>query len=437
MKVLILAYDFPPFVSVGGLRPHSWLKYLPQHGIEPVVITRQWSNHYGDERDYVAPGVTDRVETEVAASGLVIRTPYRPNLSNRLLLSAGRQRYRWLRRIVTGWYEVAQYPLDVGPKVRLYEEARRYLSTNHVDAILATGDPFVLFRYAADLSREFGVPWVADYRDPWSQDRRRPRLLRTWEGSLERRLVASAALVTTAAEAFRPALARMHRREIAVVPNGFDPEAVAVAAGVEQDDAQLTIAFAGAVHAWFPLQSVFGVLQSFLRSAPGAPIAVRMIGVNDRERLAAMTRDDFPDLAPRVTFTGRLPNPVALQELAHANVLLMFNMYANPGTKVYDYMAVRRRILLCYSQEPEAEELKTRYYNLEPGADDHVLERLVEETRSGTVVRDATHLRRVLEELRDEFARYGKIACDPVGTERYSRAALAGRMAALLEGLPK
>ena len=27
-KVIILAYDFPPYVSVGGLRPSSWYNYL-------------------------------------------------------------------------------------------------------------------------------------------------------------------------------------------------------------------------------------------------------------------------------------------------------------------------------------------------------------------------------------------------------------------------
>ena len=40
-KVLILAYDFPPYVSAGGLRPYNWYLYLKEFGVEPVVITRQ------------------------------------------------------------------------------------------------------------------------------------------------------------------------------------------------------------------------------------------------------------------------------------------------------------------------------------------------------------------------------------------------------------
>ncbi len=32
-KLLILAYDFPPYVSVGGLRPYAWYRYLKEYGV--------------------------------------------------------------------------------------------------------------------------------------------------------------------------------------------------------------------------------------------------------------------------------------------------------------------------------------------------------------------------------------------------------------------
>lgn len=32
--VLILAYDFPPYVSVGGLRPHYWFENFNVHNIQ-------------------------------------------------------------------------------------------------------------------------------------------------------------------------------------------------------------------------------------------------------------------------------------------------------------------------------------------------------------------------------------------------------------------
>lgn len=63
-KVLILAYDFPPYVSVGGLRPYSWYKYLHQSDVYPIVITRQWNNQYGNGMDYVAPSESSETLVE-------------------------------------------------------------------------------------------------------------------------------------------------------------------------------------------------------------------------------------------------------------------------------------------------------------------------------------------------------------------------------------
>ena len=38
LKVLILAYDFPPYVSVGGIRPYNWMKFMPEFDVEPMVM---------------------------------------------------------------------------------------------------------------------------------------------------------------------------------------------------------------------------------------------------------------------------------------------------------------------------------------------------------------------------------------------------------------
>lgn len=439
VKVLILAYDFPPYVSVGGLRPYAWLEYLRRYGVEPVVVTRQWARRYGDERDYVAPGDSDRVEIERSEHGTLIRTPYTPNLANRLLLSRGPDRWRRLRRLVTAWYEVMQYHAFVGPKAEVYRAARRYLEESGAEAIVATGEPFVLFHYAAALSREFGIPWVADYRDPWSQNRKRNALVPGRdEARLERRVVASAAAITTPAEVFRDLLARLHPdKRIEVIPNGYDPEAIAAAAGVEQGRDRLTVAFTGTVYPWYPLTSAFGVFEDFVRDHPEAPLAVRMIGVSPRESLEKLVRGRFPNLAPAVTFTPRLSNRDVIRELAAANVFLTFNNYANPGTKIYDYLALGRRILLCYSDDPDAQLLEERHYAVETvgEASPRVLEELVRETAAGVVVRDAKHLREVMEELAAEFRGTGSISCTTTGAERYSRVIQTERLAELLRSL--
>lgn len=439
VRVLILAYDFPPLVRVGVLRPYSWFRYFPEFGIEPVVVTRQWENRYGDDRDYVAASASGDLVVERNERGTILRTPYRPNWSQRLLLRHGPARYRLLRKAITAWYEAGQYYAVIGPKKELYRAARGYLRENGVDAILATGEPFVLFNYATKLSAEFRAPWIADFRDPWSQDSEGAlrRVSRAWVVRLERRCTQSASALTTVSESFRDAISPLHAGQtIHIIRNGYDPEAISRAAGVEQESERLTVAFVGSLYAWDPIRSFFAVCDRVARRS-GRELELRFIGLNVRPTVESMLAAEFPDLSRRVRFLDRLPNDRAAVELARANVFLMFNNYATVGTKIYDYMAVKRRVLLCYSDDTQAMQLKERHYNLQEfsGQDDRPVERLIEATTAGAVIRDEKHLEAVLHDLLDEFARNGRIACRSVGTERFSRREQARRLAAILREL--
>ena len=112
-KILILAYDFPPYVSVGGLRPYSWYKYLHEYGVHPVVITRQWSNKYGNYMDYIAPGESDNTIVELLNESTLIKTPYRPNLANKLMIKYGESKFKFIRKLISGFYEISQFILQM------------------------------------------------------------------------------------------------------------------------------------------------------------------------------------------------------------------------------------------------------------------------------------------------------------------------------------
>ncbi|UPT66320.1 MAG: hypothetical protein M0D57_17885 [Sphingobacteriales bacterium JAD_PAG50586_3] len=157
-KVLILAYDFPPYVSVGALRPHSWYKYFPESGIYPVVVTRQWGNKYKSNLDYIAAGDSTNVIEEVGEHGTILRAPYKPNFANRLLLKYGDSKYSLLRKGVSAYYEIIQYLTHKGPKASLFYAADEYLKNNKVDCIIATAEPYVLLKYASALGKKHNTP---------------------------------------------------------------------------------------------------------------------------------------------------------------------------------------------------------------------------------------------------------------------------------------
>lgn len=109
MNVLILAHDFPPYVSVGGLRPYSWMKYLPAYDIHPVIVTRNWNDEQTDSNSFIRASTIQTVEQLNEEEYTLIKTPYRPNFAHRMLHKKGPSHYRFLRQFYSLTMELAQF----------------------------------------------------------------------------------------------------------------------------------------------------------------------------------------------------------------------------------------------------------------------------------------------------------------------------------------
>ena len=423
-RLLILAYDFPPFVSVGGLRPYAWYRYLKEYGVEPVVVTRQWGNKYGNELDYIAPGESDETIVEETEYGTIIRTPYKPNLANRIMLKYGRSKFALIRKIVTAWYEFMQFIFFVGPKSGLYRGAKEYLKQNKVDAIIATGEPFVLFKYASALSKKYGIPWVADYRDPWIQSKNRRKGVGKCGKYFEKKFTANAECVITVDDFFKKQIETNVYKPFQIIPNGYSPDAINVVSDIKQGDDCLRFAFVGTIYKWHPLESVLHCFSSFADSDINPIFELNFYGVNNADVIKSLVNDKYPNLIGKVNVNPRMENSLLMKKLAMHNVMLLFNYYSFTGTKIYDYIGLRRKIMLCYSDDAEAKSLKEKYYysiGELKGLSTHQQEDLINITHSGVVVKDKAQLTIVLEDLYDEFLRTGMIECSTIDADKFSR----------------
>jgi hypothetical protein len=437
-KVLILAYDFPPYVSVGGLRPYAWYNYLKEFGVEPIVVTRQWENVHGNHLDYISEGSSDEPIVEESELGTIIRTPYIPNFANRLMLKYGEKKYRILRKSISAFYEFAQFIVPTGPKVELYRVAKEYLKNNKVDVIIATGDPFVLFSFASKLSKEFDIPWIADYRDPWSQSfsANKGSIQLKTDYFFEKKIVRSAHSIITVDLLFKLKLAQLFpTKQLTILPNGFDPIEIEKTKNINQNNSLLTFAFIGTIYLWHPLNQVLGSFSKFVKQNPQAQILIKFYGINDMEFIEEKSKKLFPELLDKLIFLPKIPNGELLHKVAKDNVLLLFNYYQFTGTKIYDYLGLKRRILLCFENDKEANKLKEQYYFKTIETDISPQIEIINETNSGIIVKDVEHLKEVLKELYAEFEEKGFIACDSVGVEQYSRKIQVERLAEVIKAL--
>lgn len=439
-KVLILAYDFPPYVSVGGLRPYSWYKYFHEFGIYPIVVTRQWGNKYGNHLDYIAPSESSEVIVEETESGTIIRTPYKPNLANRLMLKYGESKYRILRRTISAYYELAQWIWPIGPKSQLYFVAREYMKEHKVDAIIATGEPFVLFKYASKLSDKFHKPWVADYRDPWMQDKSRgDNIIRKYfDRIIERKYIHNSLAISTVSEFFlNQIFENVPKQHFVISANGYDQENIQVVQNVMQNSDVLSIGFVGTLYKWHPLGLFLKELDGFMAKNVNLKVNVCFFGTNINDHDIDLIRRDFPNLAGSIRIYPRLINIDLMSSLAKMNILLLFNYYSYMGTKIYDYLGLKRKILFCFTDDENANRLKKEHFNISSNipVNEKLQEELIFATNSGVLVKDSSHLSTIFDDLFSEFEEFKMIKCNSNGVEKYSRRNQTEKLAVLIKSI--
>ena len=409
MKVLILCNDFPPLNSIGAQRPYSWFRHLREFGIDPVVVTKNWKGHSATPLDVLRNATGDRrTTTEENEYGTIIRVPLEVMPYERMLLKHGDKR-RSIRKMVTFIYRALSFVYSgFDPHRGILKAADAYIAANKVDGIIATGEPFQLFRHCYLLHKKFGLPWAADYRDGWrlnyvlghSRDPLR-KLLINWEFLFERKFLRTAGCIVTIDPVLGKALNSLHNKEVNVIYNGFDgyydgphePPSSAL---------PLTLNHTGTVTPGQRVEFLLQAVKELLSEQRLKPdeLLVRFIGLDYfPEQLRRVLSFDS-SLTRCITTSPRLPRAEVLKMNAEADYLVTLTeeKHTMINAKTYDYLAVQRPVLVV------------------PG-DKALLSNLVDELNAGESFYSLDALKRFLLEAVERKRRGETINAHPLRVE--------------------
>jgi len=421
MKVLILAYDFPPYTSMGGQRPYGWYRYLHESGIDPTVVTRHWHPQTQSKIDYCRSCGTETT-IENAVHGTVVRVPYRANLRDRLLIRFGLDRFARLRKLQSLWYSVAQFiSFLFDNKSYIHHEADRLLASEKFDFIIATGEPFILFRYAYLLSKKHQIRWVTDYRDCWSDNYEvnqnggfNKLLYRHYFRYFEKKYVSTAVAITTAAPVFMTELIKLFpNKNISVIYNGFDRDSPDLEAPAPMPNSKLTIGFAGTIYGFQPIEIFLAGLELFVAKYPQADISTVFWGADytasQRDRIVNFS----PALSPYIQTTARLDKKPLFEQMNQADMFLILDNKGMISGKLYEYLLFNKKIIMA-------------------GRDFGAMEEILNNTNAGIVCASPEEIAASLQICYSEWLKDGKIVAELVNVEHYSRKEQTNRFAAML-----
>ena len=156
MRVLIICNDFPPLNSIGSRRPYSWYRWFKEFGVEPIVITKQWTKKIEKQENIFKNPIEKEFQKEETEFGTIFRVPIKIIPPEKILLKNGESNLIILRKALTFIYKLFSFFSFFFDKHNgIYNQAKKYLKNEKVDVIIVSGEPFVLFRYGYLLSKKF------------------------------------------------------------------------------------------------------------------------------------------------------------------------------------------------------------------------------------------------------------------------------------------
>jgi glycosyltransferase involved in cell wall biosynthesis len=224
-KVLIIAYYFPPLGGSGVQRTLKFVKYLPQFGWQPTVLTVGPTAYYAKDESLLKEIEHLNIQ--------IIRTQSRgPNAmlhKNHDIVKMPKERMRRFLNFISDTFFIPDN--KIGWKKYAVKAASEHLSKNKYDVIFATAPPVTDFLIGVELKKRFKIPLVLDYRDSWLSYPFKffpTPLHRYIHFRKERYVVHKSDMITVTHRRVKEELLTRHKflrhEDVVILPHGFDPE---------------------------------------------------------------------------------------------------------------------------------------------------------------------------------------------------------------------
>jgi len=464
-RVLIITYYWPPSGGSGVQRWLKFVKYLRRFGWEPIIYTPE-----NPEYPALDPSLVADIPKELTVLRQPIWEPYSwyKSLTGRqpsdtiaagFASESGHQ--TWQERLAR-WIRGNLFIPDarrfwIRPSVRFLEA---YLKQHPVDVILSSGPPHSLHLIARALRQKTSLPWIADFRDPWTQIywfndlmlspralRRHQKLEASVYYEADRLLVVSPSMLEQVPSAFQA--------KTSVITNGFDPDDFPTQ-GPKHLDGVFRLVYTGILVAHQHPDRLWPLVATLVKQGRLDPahFKLQLIGKVDRSVVEAIKQAGIEALVELIPYVSHQEVIRYQQEASALLLLLIKDRAVAKGVltgKIFEYMA---------SQYLASQYLSSHYSSSQCpllclGATDSDAAALLRETGTGVCIdyEDVNGLERALLssiEAHRKLTEAAKTAEQaktspesdattvktlefPPAIQAYTREALTARLAALLE----
>ena len=362
-RILIITYYWPPSAGSGVQRWLKFAKYLPEYGWEPVIFTPENPDFELKDESLLQEvskdtevlkfpiwepyGIFRKIKkTPVKDPGVILENK-KKSLTDRLAI--------WLRANL----------LIPDPRVFWVKPSVNFLldiiEKNNIKAVITTGPPHSLHLIGRNIKRKSGLPWIADFRDPWSSWEFLDTLpmlkpVRIWHHKLELSVLQEADAVVTISPTFQQELERIGKRNVHLITNGFDSSDLPDFLRTPPDTDVFHVVYTGIIDAIRnPIPFMVAFKNAF--SSNGKMVKLTFVGRVSEQVQQYVQSDSW--LRSHVDFPGYLSHKEVFTYYRQASLLLLIltntkNAKGNVPGKLFEYMATGRKIIALGDPEGDS-----------------------------------------------------------------------------------
>jgi len=399
MRILLVTWYFPPTNEVAALRTGATARYLTERGHQVHVLTAKRNEpdislQVPLPEDHIVRTRwldIDRLKIMPTSAPRAQLTQAKQTLSQK----ARRAHFARLRAFASDTYlNLVHIPdRQNGWLPFAISAGREIVRDQNIELIYASGPSFTSFLAAKSLSKRFGLPWVAEYRDGWSGDFYRPRA--KWRQAVDRHLesltTGSAAGIIAVSEPWADYYRKRFGKPTVAIYNGFDVETVTTMDRRTSAGTPISIRYLGQLYGAFRDPSPLYRAIELSKLKP-SDIQIEYFGPSEKE--IRPLAEKF-GVSACVQVKSRVSYSESLRIQRESDVLLLLQAPDDPRNvpaKVFEYLASGRPILgLGLDNGVPATLIRERgagFYDRNPVAIAQQLIRWVEQKRATGVIDD-------------------------------------------------
>lgn len=417
-NVLIITFFFNQSSSIAAVRLRGLVKYLPEFGWNPVVLTVKTSEGpEKTERIFETP-YEDAYSVWKKRMGLPVHKTWKEHYN----VPTHKEKKSIPDRLVHLWEEIFIYPdPTIDWSVSAIQKGDELLHEVHFDAIISSMNPPTSHIIAKELAKRKKIPWIADFRDLWTQNHyySYSGIRHFFEKRLELDTVSSANALTTTSCPLSEKLKELHKnKKVFTITNGYDPTQVNPKIPLTK---KFSITYTGYVYRGRQEpEPLFRVLKALIdeKMLDPATIEVHFFGNHESWLINDVNKYNLEHI---VQIHGHISREESIQKQRESQVLLLltWNDPREKGIytgKIFDYLAARRPVLAI-------------------GLHGSVVTDLLLQTQAGVNVASDVEIRDQILQLYREYKENGSVNFSGIipEIEKYSHREMAGKFAEVLE----